>query len=103
MTFKKGETDVPENIHGVSLNKEVEKERKRRMFFTIYIFDKRNDSLQNNHQISFNKEKIGASATKCFPLSSIFTKESIKIKKNTQFKSKKVPRKSISQTKKKMI
>ena len=66
MTFKKGETDVPENIHAVSLNKEVEKERKRRMFFTIYIFDKRNDSLQNNHQISFNKEKKGASATKCF-------------------------------------
>ena len=32
MTFKKGETDVPENIHGVSLYKEVEKERKRRMF-----------------------------------------------------------------------
>ena len=67
MTFKKEETDVPENIHGVSLNKEVEKERKRRMFFTIYIFDKRNDSLQNNHQISFNKEtKKAAQATKCF-------------------------------------
>ena len=58
-----------ENIHGVSLNKEVEKERKRRMFFTIYIFDKRNDSLQNNHQISFNKEtKKGAQATKCVSL-----------------------------------
>ena len=69
MTFKKGETDVPENIHAVSLNKEVEKERKRRMFFTIYIFDKRNDSLQNNHQISFNKEtKKGAQATKCVSL-----------------------------------
>ena len=25
MTLKKGETDVPENIHGVSLNKEIKK------------------------------------------------------------------------------
>ena len=69
MTFKKEKTDVPGNIHGVSLNKEVEKERKRRMFSSIYIFDKRNDSLQNNHQISFNKEtKKGAQATKCVSL-----------------------------------
>ena len=79
MTFKKGETDVPENIHGVSLNKEVEKERKRRMFFTIYIFDKRNDSLQNNHQISFNKEiKKEAQATKCFPFCLMFSRKNRK-------------------------
>ena len=79
MTFKKGETDVPENIHGVSLNKEVEKERKRRMFFTIYIFDKRNDSLQNNHQISFNIEiKKGASATKCFLFCLMFSQKNQK-------------------------
>ena len=31
--IQKGETDVPGNIHGVSLNKEVEKERQRRNVF----------------------------------------------------------------------
>ena len=81
MTFKKGETDVPENIHGVSLNKEVEKERKQRMFFTIYIFDKRNDSFQNNHQISFNKDKKRKERKRrnVSFLSNVFTKESKRI------------------------
>ena len=65
MTFKKEETDVPENIHGVSLNKEVEKERKRRMFSSIYFLIR--DVALYYHRIYFNKEtKKAAQATKCF-------------------------------------
>ena len=39
--IQEGETDVPGNIHGVSLNKELEKGAKRRMFSSIYYFHKR--------------------------------------------------------------